>query len=181
MDQIRLNVICGTETFSYMGREKSIRIGRSLKCEFNIPKDDLSREHCLFEVDENTYFITDLASKNGLTINGKKLAPHVRTLVTEDSNVILANIYQLKINPLEIKTKADMVMKRINPEIDTRTFQLELADIVEKPQLKTPKKIKKKTQERPGLTGRRLNKEALQMIIGFIAILGFALYQAFGE
>lgn len=180
MDQIKLNVICGTETFSYVGFEKSIRIGRSLKCEFNIPKDDLSREHCLLEIDENTCFITDLASKNGLTINGKRLRPNVKTLITEDSNVVLANIYHLKINQLEIKTKADIVKKMINPEIDTRSFQLDIAELVEKPNLKKPRKKKINVQENAG-PSRLTSQGSLKMIIGFIAILGFALYQAFGE
>src|SRR5690606_17849676 len=111
-----------------------------------------------------------------------RLAINVRTLVTEDSNVVLANIYQLKINPLEVKTKADIIMKQINPEIDTRTFQLELEEVVEKPQVNIiPKKIKKRTQRKMQEEKGPEKNEALQMIIGFIVILGFALYQAFGE
>lgn len=179
MDQIRLNVICGSETFSYLGHDTAIRIGRSLKCEFNIPRVDLSREHCLLEIDENTFFITDLASKNGLTVNGKRLQPHVKTLVTEDSIVVLASIYHLKINSLTIMSKTKVLKNAVSPEIDTRTFQIELSDLIEKPQLRTPKKIKKNLKPESESYGKL--KESLQMIIGFIAILGFALYQAFGE
>lgn len=178
MARLRLLVECRGETFFYQGDDPAVRIGRSLKCEFNIPKDDLSREHCLFEPGEGEeeYFITDLGSKNGISINGNKLTPLIKTPVKENATIVLSNIYYLKINPLSVQTKADIVLKRINPEIDTRTFQLEIPD----EKKATPPKVKKILKQKKQVQSEEPKKESAKMIIGFILILGFVIYQAFG-
>lgn len=177
MTKMRLLVECRGETFHYRGEDPAVRIGRSLKCEFNIPKDDLSREHCLVESNGEKYFITDLGSKNGISVNGRKLTPLMKTEVQEDATIVLSNVYYLQINPMNIKTKADIVLKRINPEIDTRTFQLEIP-----PEKKVlPPKVKKILKKTSDPEMETTKKESAKMIIGFILVLGFALYQAFGS
>ena len=148
-----------------------------MKCDFNIPRDDLSREHCLVESDGDNFFVTDLGSKNGISVNGKKLTPLMKTSVSEEATIVLSNIYYLKINPIMVKTKADIVLKRINPEIDTRTFQLEIPEEKQVLPAKARKILKKTKGPAPEETPK---KESAKMIIGFILVLGFVLYQAFG-
>lgn len=180
MAKLRLNIVCRNETFNYQGDHSAVKIGRSLKCEFNIPKDDLSREHCLLESIGEHFFITDLGSKNGLSINGKMITPNEKTPVNEESTIVLSNIYYLKINPIEVKTKADMILKKINPEIDTRTFQLELEDEKDIQPVKLPKKIPRKAKT-VAVALEKPQNENLKMLIAFVLILGFALYQALGR
>lgn len=49
------------------------RIGSRRDNEIVIPQKDVSRHHCLLEVGEGTLRITDLDSKNGTFINGKRV------------------------------------------------------------------------------------------------------------
>ena len=177
MARLKLVVESREDTFHYKGEDSAVKIGRSLKCEFNIPKDDLSREHCLFEVIGEEYFVTDLKSKNGLIVDGKRLVPETKTKVTEESNIVLSNVYYLKINPISVKTKADIILKKINPEIDTHTFKLDLEslekNIPAKPIRKQLRKSKETVAEKP-------QRENIKMLLGFILILGFVIYQALG-
>src|SRR4051812_26982423 len=107
-ESVKLTLTSPTESFTHHSSEISVRIGRSQKCEFNIPREDLSREHCLFEVVNNEYFVTDLGSKNGITVDRIRIDPNVRTKITNESAVVLSGLYTLKINAFEIKSKMDM-------------------------------------------------------------------------
>lgn len=177
MARLRLNVESRDESFFYKGNESKVKVGRSMKCEFNIPKDDLSREHCLVELEGEDYFISDLGSKNGISVNGEKLAPFVKTKISEESTVVLSNIYYLKVNPIAVKTKAEILLKRINPEIDTRTFQIDLPAEKLVPEVKKIKRLPKKKDT----AAETPKQESMKMIIGFLLILGFVIYQALGR
>lgn len=178
MAKLRLIIVCRDETFDYQGESSAVKIGRSLKCEFNIPKDDLSREHCLFETVGEQFYITDLGSKNGLSINGRQVNPNEKMPVNEESTIVLSNIYFLKINPIEVKTKADIVLKKINPEIETRTFQLELESGPDIQPVKLPKRI---TRRPKNVVPEKPQNEHIKMLIGFVLILGLVIYQALGR
>jgi len=64
--------------FSYEG--KSATIGRSPKCEIVIPHDGVSRQHCRIDFENGEYFVTDLASTNGVMIDGNKIIPNKKTV-----------------------------------------------------------------------------------------------------
>jgi pSer/pThr/pTyr-binding forkhead associated (FHA) protein len=178
VNSLRLTLSSPTENFTYQSNENSVRIGRSTKCEFNIPREDLSREHCLLEVEGEEYFITDLGSKNGIAINRMKIAPNVRTKVTEESLIVLSNIYTLKINAFEVKSKMDMVSKKINPDMNTVTFALDLDEIKEKKPSSTKRVLKKHKEDDVEVIK---NYDTIKMAIGFIVIVGFVIYHALGR
>jgi pSer/pThr/pTyr-binding forkhead associated (FHA) protein len=155
---LRLILTSPTASFTFSTELSSFKIGRSSKCEFNIPKEDLSREHCLFESTEEGYFITDLESSNGVVVNRDPIAPNVRTKVTLESSIVLSNIYELKINRFDVSVKATEKTALIENDEATTTFKLDFQ-----------KEVQKK------------DYETLKMIVGFLVIIGFVVYQALGR
>jgi len=73
--------------------KNEVTIGRSDKADFPVKDEALSRHHCLVELDNGEFFITDLNSTNGVTIDGKRLNPQFRTLFN--------TFMQLSIGPYE--------------------------------------------------------------------------------
>lgn len=59
--------------------KKQATVGRSLKCDFTVQDEALSRSHCLIELEEGEFYITDLDSSNGVFLEGERIAPNVRT------------------------------------------------------------------------------------------------------
>lgn len=59
---------------------KSVTIGRSPKCEIVIPHDGVSRQHCRIDLENGEFFVTDLASTNGVMIDGDKIPPNKKTV-----------------------------------------------------------------------------------------------------
>lgn len=166
----RLSITSPTQIYTLNATSHSITIGRSLKCDFNIPKEDLSREHCRIDVENEEYFITDLDSKNGVFVDRLRILPQVRTKITESSHVVLASIYQLKINAYEIKTRSDIVIKIPRSDTETVTFEMDFSK--DKPVEKVPKK------KGPELSPVR---ETSKIIAGFVVALTVLIfYQAFG-
>ena len=54
--------------------DAGLRLGRSSSNDIHIPDEELSRNHCMFEISgENGIKITDLASANGTLVNGKDI------------------------------------------------------------------------------------------------------------
>jgi len=49
-----------------------INVGRSKKADISLNDDNISRFHCRFEKEDDLWEITDLDSKNGILINGRK-------------------------------------------------------------------------------------------------------------
>ena len=52
-------------------------VGRADDCDIRFPMDpahmDVSRHHCLFEIDPPTIKVRDLGSRNGTFVNGEKI------------------------------------------------------------------------------------------------------------
>jgi pSer/pThr/pTyr-binding forkhead associated (FHA) protein len=52
-------------------------VGRADDCEIRFPMDpvhmDISRHHCMFEIDPPTLKVRDLGSRNGTFVNGQKI------------------------------------------------------------------------------------------------------------
>lgn len=57
-----------------------VTVGRSNKCDFMIADESLSRQHCLIELENGEFYITDLGSSNGVFIDGDRLPANTRTL-----------------------------------------------------------------------------------------------------
>jgi pSer/pThr/pTyr-binding forkhead associated (FHA) protein len=58
----------------------SCTIGRSSTCNVVLQQDGVSRKHCLIEIKNNEFYITDLESTNGVLIEGVKIKPNVPIL-----------------------------------------------------------------------------------------------------
>ena len=61
-------------------------IGRSRDCTINLPQEaehlDISRRHCLLEIDPPALRVQDLGSLNGTFVNGKKIGQRGRSDAT---------------------------------------------------------------------------------------------------
>lgn len=65
-----------TETRSF--RMKVVSIGRSKSSDFTVTDDSLSRIHCLIEINNGEFFITDLNSSNGVYLDNLRILPNKR-------------------------------------------------------------------------------------------------------
>lgn len=168
----KLSLLSPTENFTFEGEESSIKIGRSQSCEFSVPKEDLSREHCLLEKTKSGYFITDLGSRNGVVVDRKRISPHTKTKITLDTHVLLANIYTLKINPPGFVSQKKLEQ---NSDIESYTTTFEFASEEKTSGFSYIKSLLKSHE------GKNERSELLKMVFGYIVILGFVLYQVLGR
>ena len=75
--------------------EAGLRLGRSSSCEMSIADPALSRNHCLFEIREESLWVTDLASANGTFVNGRELGAESVRLAPGD--VVTAGDTEVKV------------------------------------------------------------------------------------
>ena len=134
LNSFKLTLTSPTDSFTYTGSAPTVTIGRSQKCDFVVPKDDFSREHCLFEIVEEKIYITDLGSKNGVYLDGSRIPAQERIRIKEGTDVLLAETYLLKYFPtaIEVKGKNDDFVEDKKPRMlhaaKTRTVHLELEE-----------------------------------------------------
>lgn len=184
LNSFKFSLTSNKDAFSFATSKQAITIGRSHTCDFSVPKEDLSREHCLIELDNNEIFITDLGSKNGVSINRARISPHKRYSIASDSEVLLSNKYLFKVNPvgIEIRSKLDLVdHHNVSPVAETVTIQLEAEKPFEqsmktRPPTSLPVKIRRKSAEE---TKSGPNPETIKMILGFVVITGILAYTLF--
>jgi pSer/pThr/pTyr-binding forkhead associated (FHA) protein len=185
----KLTITSPTQTYTYNSADKSIVIGRSLKCSFNIPREDLSREHCLLELKDNEIYITDLDSKNGITVDQVRIPSQIPTQITPSSFVVLSKVYILKLNLGEDRTKSETdALRTTVPEISMITDlasveklanHIKLQGAKEKRRKQLLTKANRSTKENP-LEYSNL-RESIKMVIGFIVIVAAMLYHALGK
>lgn len=64
------------------GNRTACTVGRAHDCYLQIPSDllhsDISRHHCVLDIDPPAVRVRDLGSRNGTFINGKKIGQRVR-------------------------------------------------------------------------------------------------------
>jgi pSer/pThr/pTyr-binding forkhead associated (FHA) protein len=82
-------------TYSHDLDKPAVTLGRSATCDLPLPCTELSREHCIFYKDDTEFSILDLGSKNGVSVDGEKIEPHVKVPLRASSIVVLANKYIL--------------------------------------------------------------------------------------
>lgn len=181
INSLRLTLTSPDNNYHHSCTEKVTKIGRSLKCDFNIPREELSREHGQIELIGDDIFITDLDSKNGITVDQVRIEPNKPVKITTSSEVVFSNVYILKLNALEIKTKADMGYAKpaAAPEIETVSFQLDL------PQEKDERKrfpVKRSYRPpKPDVAAETNHFETVKMVLGFAAVVAAIIYQALGK
>jgi pSer/pThr/pTyr-binding forkhead associated (FHA) protein len=71
------------------GNRTICTVGRAHDCFLQLPGDllhrNISRHHCLLDIDPPVVRVRDLGSRNGTYINGKKIGQRAQTAAAEDS------------------------------------------------------------------------------------------------
>ena len=73
-----LKLISG-EVVQHNLKSSVVTIGRSKNCSIVAPYEGISRHHCQIDFENSEIFVTDLASTNGVFIDGTRLEPNVKT------------------------------------------------------------------------------------------------------
>jgi len=77
--EVRLTIVCGLpEGKEFVFRDRTVgAVGRAEDCLLRLPRDplhlDVSRHHCLLDIDPPEVRVRDLGSKNGTYVNGTKI------------------------------------------------------------------------------------------------------------
>lgn len=69
-----------------------VAIGRSVKNDFVVVDEALSRQHCKVEFLNGEFYITDLGSANGIYVDGLRIPANTRTHLTTFLQVLLATL-----------------------------------------------------------------------------------------
>ncbi len=69
----RLIVEAGRQIGSEFEIADRMKIGRLATCAAPIDDDNISREHCAIRLVKGRYYVLDLDSRNGTTVNGKRV------------------------------------------------------------------------------------------------------------
>lgn len=80
------------KTLDLVTHKTSVTVGRSPKCDLVIPHESISRKHCQIEILKGVFYLTDLQSSNGITIDGKKIPPNTKVPITSTSHVSLGKL-----------------------------------------------------------------------------------------
>jgi pSer/pThr/pTyr-binding forkhead associated (FHA) protein len=78
--QLKINIQDDSgKNHQYQFDKNKIIIGRSSECDIVLKQDGMSRKHLIIEVKDETIYITDLNSANGVLINNEKIPPEQAT------------------------------------------------------------------------------------------------------
>jgi len=83
----------GDPTMEVIFRGRTIcTVGRAEDCEVRLPNDmlhlDVSRHHCLLDIDPPEVRVRDLGSKNGTFVNGTKIGQRAKHQPPEEADVL---------------------------------------------------------------------------------------------
>lgn len=88
--------------------EVALRLGRSSSNDIHIPDEELSRNHCLFEVSgESGIRVTDLASANGTDVNGTSIGSNPWEL--KEGDIITVGTTKLSVGDVKLPANANIV------------------------------------------------------------------------
>ncbi|HXH29466.1 MAG TPA: FHA domain-containing protein [Bacteriovoracaceae bacterium] len=92
---MKFSILIVDENFTHSDSNDIVRIGRSDENDCVVSNKELSRFHCVVELQREVYFITDLGSKNGITINGARINPNEKVQLSSDMEVWLAGKFPI--------------------------------------------------------------------------------------
>ncbi len=111
-----------SKVLNFETEEPMITIGRESKNDFQLPLTTVSRQHCRISQAEEQWFIEDLNSSHGTTLNGQKLNPGEKKLLRSgDSLAITKAKIRVEIVKTQIERtpgeKTEMLAKRAVEDI----------------------------------------------------------------
>lgn len=98
--------------------EVALRLGRSSSNDIHIPDEELSRNHCLFEISgESGIRVTDLASANGTEVNGTSIGSNPREL--KEGDIITVGSTRLSVGDVKLTEGAKSVDLGLDAKVKT--------------------------------------------------------------
>lgn len=83
--------------------KKKMRVGRREGCDIVLNYGNVSGHHCLLEINLGYWFVTDLNSRNGVKVNGKRVAAKMRKRLDPDVEITIGKRqFEIKYNPTEL-------------------------------------------------------------------------------
>ncbi len=156
MIKIKVKLASGQVIEEVVDKSSAI-IGRSQKSDVVIPDDSLSRSHCQIDYDGENFFITDLGSANGVSIDAKK--------IEQNKKIQFSTFQELLIGPLELTvvyedegfkfTPGATKSSSPKPKMDEKSDATTKARAINKDALNKPfvtKDTPSKKKEKNGLT-----------------------------
>jgi pSer/pThr/pTyr-binding forkhead associated (FHA) protein len=146
-------------------------VGRSVKCDAMVTDESLSRRHCLVEIENGEFFITDLKSANGVSIDGNRIEPDRRTRFASFNTVTLGTVEcQVEDAETAVSDKPSLIQAPTKIELESaeRPTKRLNRDAINKP-LKMKNKVPKKQST-------QLNIGMAIAVMGFIFVV-FYFYQ----
>jgi len=87
-DSSLLVILSGIQNMDPVALSNNVSIcGNSSAANINLPNPYISRRHFQIKLDQDVFYISDLGSRNGTTINGKQLEPHSESIL-RDGDII---------------------------------------------------------------------------------------------
>lgn len=83
------------ETFSV--KKDSVSIGRGAMCDVVLPYEGFSRKHAQIDIINGEVFVTDLASTNGVFIDGERIAPSQKKQIQSFFNLQIGPAQQVEV------------------------------------------------------------------------------------
>jgi predicted component of type VI protein secretion system len=80
------------KTLDLVTPKNNVVIGRSPKSDIVIPHDSISRSHCRIELDKGIFYITDLGSSNGTSLDGQRINAEERIPFLTSSQLTLGKL-----------------------------------------------------------------------------------------
>ena len=82
---------------------KKLRVGRREGCDIVLRFSNISSHHCLMDIEEGFWFVRDLKSRNGVKVNGKKIALGLRKRVDPGDKIHFAkHEYTIEYDPHDL-------------------------------------------------------------------------------
>lgn len=89
----------GEKEFVFKDHSRCV-VGRADDCDIHVPQDlahiDVSRHHCLLEIDPPSIRVRDLGSRNGTLVNGEPIGQHPGNEAHEPNDRYASDDQELK-------------------------------------------------------------------------------------
>lgn len=166
------------EVQTFESSKQSLVIGRSPKADIVVSKDGFSRQHCLIDIIDGEIFVTDLASANGVYIDGKKIPPNQQVpfntylqLSIGPTKSVEIDIYEPELSPRRVREIPQASSPKAAASAGSGKIELNNTNT----KRKLPKGMKEKGTS-TGIQKTESTKEKLKSILNIlIAITALAI------